>query len=326
MKNKMKKLISLLLAILMMASLSVTAFAAEPTQSLANFNDDTMSDAMDFNYTVTHETTYTELSAVKLEWSVPVLKYTKTDARTWNTTKLEWEQAYKETTDGADVTFTLTNRGSYAVKANVSFTPVTADSASVSFGEGENDTNNPTIDSIVGDAHALWVTQGAMDDEAYKTAKETYLTNYCKAVITGKVTMDTSKLTADSGKLGTYTVKIERLVNIMLNEQLARNYYSLSNNKLVFSGATWEEIIAANEGNTVTLSMMYYDDEYFLSYDEYDSVKYLCLKSETDPQKWFLATKDYSDEESDTCPIIQLSDPVTATVYIVRGEVVVISD
>jgi len=221
MKNN-KKIISLLLAVLMMASLSVTAFAADdptPTPNLENFTGDSMSGTMDFNYTVTHENTYTELSAVKLDWSVPVLKYTKTDTRTWDTTSLKWVQSHPESTSGDDVSFTLTNRGTYAVKANVSFTQdsgiTTADTVTVAYGEKDPDDetktingNDPVIDSIVGDAHALKVAKGTMTDAEYKTARDTYVKENCQAVIKGKVTVsDYSKL-SDSGKLGTYTVKI----------------------------------------------------------------------------------------------------------------------
>jgi len=209
----MKKLISLLLAVLMMASLSVSAFAADITAT-----GDNLKGTSPMYYTVTHENTYTDISAVKLEWSVPVLKYTTTDSRKWNTYTLKWDPLFKSAPEDDEVSFTLTNRSSYAVKANVSFTQdiaIAADTVTVTYGEqapgDQTETingNDPTIASIVGDNHALKVTQGTQTDEEFAKAKSDYLSANCTATIKGKVSVtDYSKL-AESGKLGTYTVSI----------------------------------------------------------------------------------------------------------------------
>ncbi len=277
MKNHMKKAISLLLAVLMMASMSINAFAAE---SLEAFTSDEMSDTKDFTYTVTHETGYVELSAVKLEWSVPVVKYTKTDVRTWNPETLHWGQNY-ESSGEADVSFTLTNRGTYAIKANVSFTPAVEGSASVSFGKKDPEdaaktvnNNDPTIPSIVGDAHALKVAKGEMTDAEYLAARDKYVIDNCKATIAGTVKVDdVSKLTADSGKLGTYTVKISdpsKIYKITYSEY-NQNSYVLNKEALPKSIKAGEELtFTVNFGDYEYVDAKFYVNGSKLDYLSYD--------------------------------------------------------
>jgi len=219
MKNNMKKFLALLLAVLMTAALAGTAFA-DDTSGLSGDGTGNVSSTKSLYYKVTQEKVYTDISGVKLEWSVPVLKYTKTDVRAWNTTTLKWEQEYKDINTGDEVTFTLTNRGSYAVKANVSFSQdssiTTADNVQVSYGsytdpEDEEtifNANDPIIFSIVNADHSLKVQQGTMSDADYKTARDNYVAANCSATITGKVTVDDISELGTSGKLGTYTVRI----------------------------------------------------------------------------------------------------------------------
>ena len=120
----MKKIISLLLALVMVMGLSVTAFAAEneatqtgvPTSSNAAITADY--DAPDAQYVHTYKAT--------VAWEqTGTIKYTAaTTVYTWNTDKLEYDSTSNTennnwTIDNAKVKITVTNYSDQAITANL---------------------------------------------------------------------------------------------------------------------------------------------------------------------------------------------------------------
>jgi len=208
----MKKLLSLLIAVVMMASLQVNASAAKSDTSVYLDLDSTTTNIKDskkleqkYNLTVS-DGAYTDVTKVKVEWNLNDINATRQDAKKWDPDTLSWVDDDTNDVVNADevtATFKITNYSSVKVDAKVEF-------EAAEYAEGEEfnptvtytgvdaTTHKTTLDTVVGANHAV---------EENPTAPS--------ADVTVKVTPsedDFAELdaTTSAKKYGTYTVTISK--------------------------------------------------------------------------------------------------------------------
>lgn len=126
----MKKIFTPFLAVMMIATMSVTAFAAESTL-------DTNNKSESIDVTAKYASGVTEAGTiynVDVTWDSMEFTYTADGVNTWNPEKHEYEVvavggAWNHTTS----TITMTNHSNAAVTAKFSFTPVNGSTVTGSF-------------------------------------------------------------------------------------------------------------------------------------------------------------------------------------------------
>lgn len=200
----MKKLIGMILALVMVFSLSVTAMAAEGSW------DGTSHTGNEQNVTATYEegtpTQPAAVYSVKIEWSTPTITYTKNaDTYQWNPTKLQYEKTVG--TDGTwtnnnTTTVTVKNRSDAVVYASVEYTDEDGDNAtsSATWKIGEDAYNQGEKEQIgsaaVSNSSAILYT-----DTSTTGSEQT-------CVFTGTITV-TGSIDV-TGQIGTITVTLEK--------------------------------------------------------------------------------------------------------------------
>lgn len=176
----MKKFFALLLAVMMIATMSVTAFAAE-----SELTNDKKSESVDV--TAKYASGVTDggtVYNVDISWDSMEFTYTESGVNTWNPEKHEYEVvgtggAWNHTTS----TVTVTNHSNAAVTAKFSFSPVAGGTVTGSF-------NNATV---------------ALPSAVDKATDAAELTGTSDFTIDG--TVASTQTTA--AKVGTITITIE---------------------------------------------------------------------------------------------------------------------
>ena len=110
----MKKLLSVILALVMALSLSVTAFAAT--------NDGTQDTEITVNGTYTPGTTADEIISADIAWDAMDFTYTGASQGTWNPVTHAYEGAIEGGWSNNTPAITVTNHSNVAVNATLGFT------------------------------------------------------------------------------------------------------------------------------------------------------------------------------------------------------------
>ena len=111
----MKKLLSVILALVMALSLSVTAFAAT--------NDGTQDTEITVNGTYTPGTTADEIISADIAWDAMDFTYTGASQGTWNPVTHAYEGAIEGGWSDNTPAITVTNHSNVAINATLDFTP-----------------------------------------------------------------------------------------------------------------------------------------------------------------------------------------------------------
>ena len=172
----MKKILSLILALALVMSLSVTAFAAT--------NDGTENTSIDVNAMYSDGVSTPDVISVNVEWGAMSFTYSVSGTKQWDATKHEYTTDSDATWTASGNTVTVTNHSNVAVKAELSF----AADAAYNTVTGSFDKAELLLDS--GDG----LTYANADKE---TAKLTLAGTLANTVTT-------------STKVGTITVKITK--------------------------------------------------------------------------------------------------------------------
>lgn len=109
----MKKILSLILALALVMSLSVTAFAAT--------NDGTQNTSIDVNAIYTDSINTPEVISVGVEWGAMEFTYSVSGTKTWDATKHEYTTNSNAAWTASGNEVTVTNHSNIAVKAELSF-------------------------------------------------------------------------------------------------------------------------------------------------------------------------------------------------------------
>jgi len=155
---------------------------------------------IDQNYTLTQsgDATYTDVTKVRLEWTLPEISVSYTSNKTWDPDSLQWVESKTVSTIGEKTaTFKFTNYSSVKVGAQVSFAKA--------IGTDSNPYKSDvlTLDTAVapdGDREVLYAAPTG-------TIKHIYT----------PVASEFSSLSAGTGKYGTYTVKLLNTVKVTFN-------------------------------------------------------------------------------------------------------------
>ena len=119
----MKKIVSLTLALALMLSLAIPAFAAE-------------SDSRDVTAKYEKSTTEEDVRSFELSWGELTFTYSETTEKTWNPNTHTYDE---ETTGGWDKTsadITVTNHSNIDLKVSMALTPVTGTGVDVTLTGG----------------------------------------------------------------------------------------------------------------------------------------------------------------------------------------------
>ena len=174
----MKKMLSLILALALVMSLSVTAFADET-------NNGTGDTSIDVNAVYSDGVATSDVISVNVEWGAMSFTYSVNGTKTWDASTHQYITDSEAEWTASGNTVTLTNHSNVAIKAELKFTPETAyNTVSGSF-----DNASLSLPSAV---------DKATDDET--------LVGTAKLTLAG--TLDSSVTT--STKVGTITVAISK--------------------------------------------------------------------------------------------------------------------
>ena len=115
----MKKILSLILALALVMSLSVTTFAAET-------NDGSQNTSIDVNALYSDGVSTPEVISVNVEWGAMSFTYSVSGTKTWDATKHEYTTNSNAAWTATGNTVTVTNHSNIAVKAELAFAADTA--------------------------------------------------------------------------------------------------------------------------------------------------------------------------------------------------------
>ena len=144
----MKKALSLVLAIAMMATLATTAFAAAPASSasLPTIDDKPVSVEVAVNYTNDE----TKVYSVEVVWGDPIFKYTFEAGKGWNPQSHAYDVVKAEGATGAwnktDASVTITNHSN----CNITATAKLVDGTAIDGVTVDLDKTSATINTIAG--------------------------------------------------------------------------------------------------------------------------------------------------------------------------------
>ena len=173
----MKKILSLILALAMVMSLSVTAFAAET-------NDGKNDTSIDVNAIYSDGVNTPDVISVNVEWGAMSFTYSVNGTKQWDATKHEYTTNSDDAWSATGNTVTVTNHSNVAVKAELSFAADTA------------------YNTVTGSFDKTVLLLDSGDGVAYENADNDTATLTLDGTLANTVTTTT--------KVGTITVKITK--------------------------------------------------------------------------------------------------------------------
>jgi len=115
----MRKLFAILLAVAMMATMSMTAFAAEGSE---NINTNNGSVTIDIAATYNEGQAASEVISVDVKWGAMTFEYTAASAGTWNPDTHKYDGVAEAKWTASGNTITVTNHSNTAVDAQFVYT------------------------------------------------------------------------------------------------------------------------------------------------------------------------------------------------------------
>lgn len=117
----MKKILSCILAFLLVMNMSVCAYATETAGTVGQNG----SKEIDVTAKYSSSTDTPSVYSVDIEWSSMIFTYTQKETKTWNAANHSYTTAKEGAWDKDTATITVTNHSNVSVNANVVYTEVT---------------------------------------------------------------------------------------------------------------------------------------------------------------------------------------------------------